>query len=84
MSADDSQRYTQQYQHIQEITKLYEEEPDNYTKLVDLLQQVLCLSLLTLSGACLVPVKRGHLVQHLICVADAVASTSSTPRTLLA
>lgn len=41
MSAEDLQRYTQQYQHIQEITKLYEEEPDNYTKLVDLLQQVL-------------------------------------------
>ena len=40
MNDEDYQRYSQQYQHIQEITKLYEEEPNNYTKLVDLLQQV--------------------------------------------
>lgn len=42
MSSEDYQRYSEQYVHIQQITKLYEEEPDNYTKLVDLLQQVHC------------------------------------------
>lgn len=34
------QRYTQQFQHIQEITQLYEQEPDNFPKLINLLQQV--------------------------------------------
>lgn len=40
MSSEDYQRYSDQYEHIQQITKLYEDEPDNFTKLVDLLQQV--------------------------------------------
>ena len=45
LSDEDFQRYTQQFQHIQEITKLYEDEPENYTKLVDLLQQASCMSM---------------------------------------
>ncbi|KAL3141031.1 Natural resistance-associated macrophage protein [Trebouxia sp. C0010 RCD-2024] len=40
LSPEDLQRYSQQFQHIQEITRLYEQEPDNFPKLINLLQQM--------------------------------------------
>ena len=44
LSPEDLHRYTEQFQHIQEITQLYEQDPDNFPKLIDLLQQVSSMS----------------------------------------
>lgn len=51
LSSEDVQRYTQQFQHIQEITQLYEQEPDNFPKLINLLQQV-CGICSSINSAC--------------------------------
>ena len=51
LSPEDVRRYTQQFQHIQEITQLYEQEPDNFPKLINLLQQVCGICNLSLPSA---------------------------------
>lgn len=40
LSPEDLERYSQQFEHIQQISQLYEQEPDNFPKLINLLQQV--------------------------------------------
>ncbi|DBA87289.1 hypothetical protein WJX77_009974 [Trebouxia sp. C0004] len=40
LSPEDLQRYSQQFEHIQQISQLYEQEPDNFPKLINLLQQM--------------------------------------------
>lgn len=40
LSDEDLARYRAQQDYIQQICTLYEHDPDNYTRLVDLLQQV--------------------------------------------
>ena len=40
MSALELERYERQHQHIRDICHLYETDPNNFTRLVDLLQQV--------------------------------------------
>ena len=50
LSQEDHERYSKQYTYIQQICQLYDTEPNNYPKLVDLLQQV--HELLTMLDAC--------------------------------
>ena len=40
LSTVELERYERQHQHIQDICHLYETDPNNFTRLVDLLQQV--------------------------------------------
>lgn len=40
LSALELERYERQHQHIRDICHLYETDPNNFTRLVDLLQQV--------------------------------------------
>ncbi|KAL0027343.1 hypothetical protein WJX79_002388 [Trebouxia sp. C0005] len=40
LSPEDLERYSQQFEHIQQISQLYEQEPDNFPKLINLLQQM--------------------------------------------
>ncbi len=40
LSPEDLERFSQQFEHIQQISQLYEQEPDNFPKLINLLQQV--------------------------------------------
>ncbi len=40
LSPEDLERYSQQFEHIQQISQLYEQEPENFPKLINLLQQV--------------------------------------------
>ncbi len=40
LSPEDLERYSQQFEHIQQISQLYEQEPENFPKLITLLQQV--------------------------------------------
>ena len=49
LSAEDLQRYTAQYASIQAVCKQYEEDPSNFARLTDLIQQV---STACLQGAC--------------------------------
>ena len=80
MSPEDTQRYTQQFQHIQEITQLYEQEPDNFPKLINLLQQVCGLCTLSTPSA-LVPQAYDFAVAMHVCVpASLMAACSETER----
>lgn len=40
LSPEDLERYSQQYMYTQQIITLYDEEPNNFPKLIDLLQRV--------------------------------------------
>lgn len=40
LSKDDYRRYTQQYQYIVRLNEVYENDPENFTKIVELMQKM--------------------------------------------